>query len=667
MTALCVPLAVGASALGPLLDLELPRLGGAGEASIREHLSPDATLVLVIWNSDCPDCLENVREAGELDAAALGAKLLGVNFDPGRREGERFCEERGLAFPQLHDPDGLVADMIGSTGTSFSFALLDGAGELLAIQYDSVPDARETITSALAAVALARESDRGLVPLAGMPPLGKAPRDRDGKPGGTTTRAEGGMAQGTTLVAVQQRYPRIRGQGRARVRWLAVGLADELDDEACACALGGPYGETLAPTVALLYRFDYELTAQVARGVTAGGRLRLSNEDPALLANGPIYFTNEYGSAFAELRRGDWSGRAGYYDVAFTPLTLQRWDLADNPPTAGSGGASGCGVCPGTARALSLEALDDLGPLVTFEGARVSGAPAGWLELTALYARPRRARDWDQVVPERFAYRQDLWGARAVLSRPLAGWGRATLGASYVAARDAENSSLWPTHLPPVDPLSFFHRNEVHSVDLALPLPAGFALGGELARGFRRENRIDQLGEGVSGDAWLVEARHRGAGGLSAAAAWLRVGAGFEAAYRALSYLPDTEGPRLSASFEREAWGVSLFYKDLRRIEDCPCETEAPLGIRSASGLVSLRPTGKLTLELAATQTRTELEPSRGETCDCDDLVLGTSLRWELARRSMLALDYTKIHSSGDSSGGEGKADIGSLMLSVEF
>ena len=138
--------------LDPLLNRDFDLLAWEGSATLASFLDEEKPLILVLWNSECPECLENVAQLEDLDLPALQVRLVGVNADPARSTGLGFVQARGLTYPQLHDPESLLADRLDAAGTSFSYALLDGRGEILALRYDSVPDARVDVAQALEAL-----------------------------------------------------------------------------------------------------------------------------------------------------------------------------------------------------------------------------------------------------------------------------------------------------------------------------------------------------------------------------------------------------------------------------------------------------------------------------------------------------------------------------------
>ncbi len=648
----CTPTALAASpgaqaALAPaLLDEPLPRLGSTARATLRDFLDPASPLVLILWNTDCPDCLENLAQAAALAAAEPAIRLLGVLNDPDPWDALDFTAARDLEVPTLHDPSGHFAAALDTEGTSFSFALLDGEGSVLALVIDKQPDAALAIRDALA----------------GLPA-------RDAVP------AAAAATPGPNRAAVAAAYPRVSGSGELRLAALAVGLDGELGEgpcpgepALCACGLGGAYGEDLRPLADLLFRLRYELVAQLSPRARAGVFLRLSNEPVALLAQGPEYLSSERGSAFAEYATGTWSARLGWSALHFSPLTLQRWDFADNPPVAGTGGAGGCGACGTTSHALALEALDELGPELTVEGLRFSAAPRSWLAATAFWARPRRAQAFDANADPPFAYRQDLLGAQLALRPPLARGRRASLQLHYVATNEDGGSADWPLYVG--DPSSFVHHDEVYGALLAAPLLGSFEIEQEATRSTTRVDRRDARGKAVQDWAYRGELRASLPGALRLAAAWLRLGPDYGAEYRALSYQPNTEGWRFAAGARREQWGLALFHKRLTRC--ARPETGSSLAaVRSTGALISLLPRAGSSLELGGTWIRETLDGSalvgdcRCER-DCDKRILTLTGRQALSPRTALSLELTRIHGE-DGGDGEAEADQARLLFSTAF
>jgi hypothetical protein len=654
-----IPVTISAAiSIENYLDLEFPILGTGDSASIGSYMTDGNPLVIVVWDSDCPVCRLNVQEADDVDPGKLGVPIIGVNIDHSARDPLAVIENRKIGSPQLHDPDGLIPDALGIGGEGFSFALIAHDGAVIEIVYDNVPDARVAIEEAVA-------RNRGSFAAGRIIPGGSpqfTPRDHRPQ---TALRGDTGV----TPRVKKEIYPRLNISGNSRMRWQAVGIDDDFVPSSCSCPLGGSYGEPLRQMMDLHYRLTINIKGQVARGVAAGGLLRVSNEDPETLQSGPMYLTNDLGSAFVEIRRHEWSGRLGYYDIHFSPLTLQRWDFGDNPPSSGSGSSGSCSSCGGVSRSISLEALDDLGPEIIFEGARIAGSPLPWFDLLAAYARPRRESGFDWNRPESFAYRQDLFAVQATFTGRIQGVGQPALALNYVSTRDSKSSSpFWPETMA-YDSMSFIHQNEVYSAHLETDLPLGFGLNGEYARSYQRADSIIARGEGLDDWATLVEFSHQTDHGTRLAAAWLRIGPDYLAAYSALSYQKNKVGMRASAACFRDRWGLSLFYKVLNRVEPRvdPLAGPDPERVKVSGGLLNFKPRPGLDLDLTATRAENKRVTTLGDRCDCTEKAVTLTVRQKIARGSSLTLQYLKSVVDGEQKTGDAKADIGSLYLSIDF
>ncbi len=521
-----------------LLHMELEALGPGEPGRVADHLGEDL-LCLVIWDSQCPDCLENVAQLGEVEAPD-GVRLLGVNFDDLPWDAEDFLAAREPDFPQLHDPEARFASALDADDFSFSFALLDGAGEIKAIHYDSVKDAPLTLRQAVEAI-------RGSA-------IDWKIKAADSESSGSIVVEIAEAPEGAKVVHTERRYPTFKHSGQLRTRGLSVSLAGEEPD--CGCGVSGPYGENLQIQKNLLYRASYELQAELAKGVSAGAKLRVSNEDPIIFEQGPEYLGSEFGSVFAEIRRERLSARMGYFSDHFTPLTLQRWDFTDNPPAAGSGGTA-CGVCGATVRGVSLEALDDLGPAITFEGLRLESALTRRIRVTGFYAVPQRAVESNgSTLDNPFAYRLDVLGTRLRYSLP----GEGEIAVQHLSAHeDGESSDLPPSWSEL--PLSFIHKSEVWSVSGKVPLGLGLQVFAETGRSFERVDMMNATGQSANGAAHLAELSYRPQKHLRLAAAYQKLEPEFASPFRPC---PIGAMPRVSACRSTGRAIVSAFRSSTR-------------------------------------------------------------------------------------------------------
>ena len=162
----------------------------------------------------------------------------------------------------------------------------------------------------------------------------------------------------------------------------------------------GIYGETLEKGQKLNHRMILQVEARISEKLAGGGMVRLSNEGEIVFETGPERLSSDRGSVFVKYNPRNLFSTFGYYDINFTPLTLMRWDMEDNPE---AGGTSGCAVCPSEAGAITSESLEELGPDLTFEGAKINTGIGDYMDVVALLARPR-------IAKEEKTYSQYLYG-----------------------------------------------------------------------------------------------------------------------------------------------------------------------------------------------------------------------------------------------------------------
>jgi hypothetical protein len=324
----------------------------------------------------------------------------------------------------------------------------------------------------------------------------------------------------------------------ARTRWLQV----DVDGQAPS----GLFGESLEQGTSLLHRLFVEVEARATDRIRAGGLLRLSNEPERILRLGPDYFSRPEGSVFIAAEWPSLRARAGYYQACFTPLTLMRWDLDD----IGLGGThGGCAVCSGASAGTLIESLEELGKELTFEGGRLDGTVGIGLDWSLLYARPREAA-LDEIPvlgvfdEETFQYHQDLYAARAVLSRlhaPSLTFDR--LGASLLVVRDQAENPGCPT--APEAPLCRAIEQEAFGLDYRLPVGRRLVLEGEW---LRTAHQADARGDSAD-TRWSNGFRITGVLTLKpkqlvVKSAYLRLEAPVGSPYGALTYIGNRTGHR---------------------------------------------------------------------------------------------------------------------------
>ena len=109
------------------------------------------------------------------------------------------------------------------------------------------------------------------------------------------------------------------------------------------------------------------------------------------------------------------------------------------------------------------------------------------------------------------------------------------------------------------------------------------------------------------------------------------------------------------------------FFKRLTGVEQCQTASATPCEITVASALVTLKPRSGLIVDFSGTHTKQEYEISGGAELKCDQSALTLSVQQELGRKSYLSFEYTKILGDSDPDLGDAQADIGSLLLAVDF
>jgi hypothetical protein len=227
----------------------------------------------------------------------------------------------------------------------------------------------------------------------------------------------------------------------------------------------------------------------------------------------------------------------GAYDASFTPLTLMRWDPADNPL---GGGSSCCAVAVGGLRGESLEELTEDYKL---EGAKFDLAP-GPAKVTLLLARTAPAA-------EAVRYAQYLAGGRAKLDFFCSWAGRAaTVGLSGLRVVDDLGSVR---ERGTNDPLC----SDVAGADFDLPVAGQVALSAEYAYSLRDDNRLTAEPE-LSGQGLSAGVRVGDREQLDGRLYYVRAEPDFLPLFRAQSVSRNRQGVRFSLTRRAIAVGPTL-------------------------------------------------------------------------------------------------------------
>lgn len=331
-----------------------------------------------------------------------------------------------------------------------------------------------------------------------------------------------------------------------RLRWRWV-------DSGSPGPLRSTYGEFIQRGISLKHRFVFDLTYPLARDLSVGGRLRVSNEPELVLTTGPQYYSSEFGSAFIAYETPSLRSRFGFYETYYTPLTLMRWDLSDD---AEGGGCAVCPSTPATAGAILGESLEILGPVLTFEGLRFQGSYGSAIGLDLFYARPRVSQMSDYGLLRQV----NTFGGRLNLSSYLS-HSSSLLSVGLIGIRTEEDegsveSVEGPPGYPP-EPLT----NTVYGLTLEVPVLSWLDLKGDVtitrARTFEMPNMVDKDGKGA------IASLNIKVNAIRWENSYIYLTPGWESYFRALSYSPDRKGWRSRLVLDRGTWLVSVFARSL--------------------------------------------------------------------------------------------------------
>jgi len=539
---------------------------------------------LIFWESGCPHCVQSLSECEEFyqEFGGGGIGSAGICGGRGRFAITADIEAAGTSFPMLWDRDDSAASGYGADYSSFSIFLVAGNGEIISRADDPEGNVQELMLSMLSAAGTAREErvtgyqralEEGSDYSRKMPEKGE-----DSKwiqPGKTS--GEAGLDEGRSEEACHAGFS---FSGDVRIRFISTDSRGE--------SAVDPYGQEVKRGNGLLSRFELVGERRIGGNLKVGGLVRVSNEGIERLRSGPKYFDSEWGSAFAEFSGGDFEFRLGYYPVSMTPLTMMRWDWDDNPRVGGDGG---CTVCGGAAGAMTFMSLEELGPDLVFEGGR-GAYSGGRFELELFYAIPRRVRDTSPYEAqyggiEPACYSLEAYGLDARWRRPDDRTGSAWKAGLHLAGTREDESSfdaerIYGFAFPSYD-------SYILSATAEVPLLSWLKARGEWVISNQAEGKnirsvntpyaeeLTLKGKGGMGGLVMDGLRD-----LSVKCDYIYLGEEFYSPFMALSYIPGTEGIRVSSEFGipvdrlmprvfsaagvRSA-GISVFYKKLREVE----------------------------------------------------------------------------------------------------
>ncbi len=633
------PAAEASGSPGRAPAFELPAVDGSGTVLSAELFSSNEYTFLLFWEGGCPQCVEALSRASDFDGefGGAGVGVTGVNCG-----NEDLLAVKGLVrgsgarFLQLLDRGGRVAGRYMVPHSVFTIVLVDNRGIIVARAEDPQEDVSRVMQEMLEGgggyrhdTAVGETGDDAII--VGM--RGDA----------TAAKVNDEAKPGDPLIPAG-----IHVRGDARIRFLSISARGD--------GASGPYGETVSSGNRMTGRFELEVSGKAARGLEAGGLLRIGNEGLNALRAGPDYFDSQYGSVFAAVEAGRFHVRFGYYSISMTPLTLMRWDWEDNPRT---GGYAGCG-CGTAAGVLLVESLEQLGPDLRFEGC-VARYDLEDMYVRAFYAMPRRARGIPRVETEfggeeHAAYSLEVAGLETKWQGYLPRFERFARAGAHLAVSWEDPGSVNPIEFGYDHPFEWY-RATVLSLTGEIPVARRAVIRGEWIALGRTE--FHDPARGAEGDE-----ENRGNGGFAgvvidhgnrflAACDYIEIGKGFHSPFAAISYQPGRRGARFSSrlSYPDERAALSIFYKRLR--ETGP---EGPGFQKQESSAAGVSIDVDLDNGLGAGLAYIDEGNWRdGETgrFDATRRSFTAGCRYRFDRVSYIHGQYQRIDNSGDSSGAE--------------
>jgi len=329
---------------------QLPLMLSDGALDTDSLFGDSEYMLVIFWQTGCHECelALDAMHAAAPQFAQSGLPVVSVCFNPRRELPDALPIARRSTYPVLFDADAALANKYGASGTDFYLAIVDRSERQLWKLGESFSDAD---ARALAAF-----------------------REISAAPDVQFTQRE--SAEPPRLFD-----EKLRIFGTAKVRGVITSLTGDAH---------GAYGEPLVGGGQLNFLFRPALEYVQNEHRTIGTQLRFTDAGESEMRGAPDYFTNALFSPYIKASLGDASLIAGYYHENFSPLSLMRWDVGDNPPGAG-GGQGGCRACAGLPGGVSFNNLEELGADYGFEGFHLSYAPAishAAGDFRAFYARP---------------------------------------------------------------------------------------------------------------------------------------------------------------------------------------------------------------------------------------------------------------------------------------
>jgi peroxiredoxin len=104
--------------------------------------------LLIVWNTNCPDCMADFVAIGRAIEGAGDARLLLVGISSDREKvgnARRLVKGTKLQFPNLWDADGTTAAAYSARDHSFNAFLVDSTRVVRLVQHDRPPSAGDFV------------------------------------------------------------------------------------------------------------------------------------------------------------------------------------------------------------------------------------------------------------------------------------------------------------------------------------------------------------------------------------------------------------------------------------------------------------------------------------------------------------------------------------------
>jgi cytochrome c biogenesis protein CcmG/thiol:disulfide interchange protein DsbE len=119
---------------------ELPRLRGAGDASLKDYRGK--VVVMNFWASWCDPCVKELPllERAHQQLQRHNATVLGINIQDAPEDAMAFVNRFKLTYPSLRDVDRKFARRYGTNGYPETF-VIDRDGQVVALRRGPVDQA----------------------------------------------------------------------------------------------------------------------------------------------------------------------------------------------------------------------------------------------------------------------------------------------------------------------------------------------------------------------------------------------------------------------------------------------------------------------------------------------------------------------------------------------